>query len=69
MIVDLRELLKKHGMTQYRLAQLIGVSSSNVGSIIRRGTVNLTTAIKIADALNISLDELVGRDFPKNKAA
>lgn len=52
------------GLTQTELAKKIGVTHSAI-SYWENGVniPNVADCIKIADVLNVSLDELVGRDF------
>ena len=59
----IKSLRKKRGWTQQELAQYTGLSF-NVITKIEQGVIqypNLRTLIKIADAFNISIDELIGR--------
>lgn len=61
---DLGMRIQKHrkqkGLTQQQLAELIGAATSNI-SHIERGTnkVSLPSLVKIADALNVTLDQLL----------
>ena len=66
----LRELRKSRGLTQVRLAELIEVSPRvynrwEGGSAAPR----LDTLVKIADILNVTLDELVGRTEATSEVA
>ena len=59
----LKELRKKAGWSQQKLAEKAGLSY-NVITKIEQGAAknpNILTMIKLADAFNISLDELVER--------
>ena len=58
---------KEHGFSQTRLAQMAGTSCSQVSAIEHdHGGISLRNAIAIADALNSSVDYLVGRaDDPR----
>jgi len=59
----LKELRKKAGWSQQKLAEKAGLSY-NVITKIEQGAAknpNILTMIKLADAFNISLDELVDR--------
>jgi len=59
----LRELRKKAGWSQQKLAEKAGLSY-NVITKIEQGAAknpNIQTIIKLANAFKISLDELVGR--------
>jgi len=59
----IKELRKKSGWSQQKLAEKAGVSYNTVTKI-EQGVATMPTIqtmIKIADAFGISLDELVGR--------
>ncbi len=59
----LKELRKKSGWSQQKLAEKAGLSY-NVITKVEQGAAknpNIKTMIKLADAFEISLDELVGR--------
>ena len=55
---------KQKGWSQERLAQEAGISYSTLIKLERNGIKNpkIETVIKLADALEVSLDELVGRE-------
>ena len=58
----LRLLRQARKMTQVRLAELLGISARGYNRWEKGGNVpHLDTLIKIADILQVSLDELVGR--------
>lgn len=59
----IRELRKKHKISQEELASQAGVTYSTLIKIESGANDNPTikTVKKIADALNVSLDELIGR--------
>ena len=58
----IRDIRESRRIYQNTLAKMVGVSRGHINAIEHgRYTPNLTTAIKIADALGITLDELVGR--------
>lgn len=59
----LKELRKKAGWSQQKLAEKAGLSY-NVITKVEQGAAknpNIQTMIKLADAFNVSIDELVGR--------
>jgi len=59
----LKQLRKKSGWSQQKLAEKAGLSY-NVITKIEQGAAknpNIKTMIKLADAFQISIDELVGR--------
>jgi transcriptional regulator with XRE-family HTH domain len=68
MAENLKALRERAGMTQEGLAKAAGVS---VGTLRcweqARRTMLVDAAVKLADALNVTLDELVGRESPKRK--
>jgi len=52
-------------MTQEQLANIVDVNTSNISHIERATTkVSLPTLVKIANALNVSLDQLVCDSLP-----
>jgi len=59
----LKELRKKSGWSQQKLAEKAGVSYNTITKIEQGAATmpTIQTMIKIADAFDISLDELVGR--------
>lgn len=60
---NIKHIIEKRNIKCWKLAKEIEVDPSNLYSILRGEVKNPTinTLIKIADYLNISLDELVGR--------
>ena len=62
----IKEFRKRKGWTQATLAEFSGVEPSNISHIERAATkVSLPTLIKIANALDVSLDELVYQNLKK----
>ncbi len=59
----LKELRKKTGWSQQKLAEKAGLSYNTITKIEQGAATKPTiqTMIKIADAFKISIDELVGR--------
>ena len=57
-------LSKQKIWSQERLAQEAGISYNTLIKVERNGIKNpkIETVIKLADALNVSLDKLVGRE-------
>lgn len=54
---------KERGMTIQQLADTAGLPKRTVEEAIRRDTCSVSTAIKLADALGVTLDQLC-RDMP-----
>jgi len=65
---NIRKLRQKKGLSQEKLARLADISTATLvkieAGIAKEPTI--TTVTKIADALEISIDELVGRVKKKN---
>lgn len=61
---NLKALRNQKGWSQERLAQEAGISYNTLIKLERNGIKNpkIETVIKLADALDVSLDELVGRE-------
>jgi len=63
----IREVRKAKGWTQERLAEKAGVEPSNISHIERAATkLSLPTLVSIANALEVSLDELVYSNLVKS---
>jgi len=59
---------KKRGLTQQALASLAKIETSNVSHIERAATkVGLPTLTNIANALDVTLDDLMGNNIKKNR--
>lgn len=60
----IKEIADRKEISIYRLEKESGVSTGRIWRIIKGETINpsIDNLIKIADALDISLDELVGRN-------
>ncbi len=56
--MNLRELRIKKGLTYRKLSELSNVPKRTIENVESRGNCKVDTAIKLADALNVSLDEL-----------
>ncbi len=65
---NIRRLRLKKGLSQEKLARLADISNATLVKIESGAAKEptITTVIKIADALGVSIDELVGR---KNKSS
>lgn len=60
----IKELRKEKGYTFAKLSELSGISTGRLSDLAtgKRNNPTMDTLIKLADALSVSLDELVGRD-------
>jgi len=59
---NLRDILKSRGMSQNKLSKEIGISQQAVTQFCGGHNLpSIETLIAIADALDVSIDELVGR--------
>lgn len=56
--MDLKTLRKEKGLTVQQLSDKAGLSKRTVEDIIRRDDCLVSNAIKLADALGVTLDEL-----------
>lgn len=62
----LKELRLLLGCTQAQMADLLGITARGYRNYeLGSREPELSILIKLADYFNVSLDELVGRDFPK----
>lgn len=53
--------LKAHGYRQQDIAEKIGVTREFISNLSRGSSCSIETAIKLADAFNVSLDAVFGR--------
>ena len=60
---NIKQICLKRGIIAYRLSKLANIPISVAAKIIRGEVKNprIDSVIKMADALDVSLDELVGR--------
>lgn len=56
--MNLREIRKSQNLTVPELSRLSGVSVRTIEDLEKRGDGRVSTLIKLADALNVSLDQL-----------
>lgn len=61
--MNIQKYRKEKGMTVQQLADAAGIPKRTVEDATRRDTCSVKTAIKLADALGVTLDELC-RDAP-----
>lgn len=64
--MNIKELRTKKGMTVQQLADAAGLPKRTVEEAQRRDTCSVGTAIKLADALGVTLDELCRDSKPQN---
>ncbi|MCI1960124.1 MAG: helix-turn-helix domain-containing protein [Clostridia bacterium] len=59
----IKKLLKKNNMTQADICRLTGIPTSLMSNYIKgKKTPSLSNSVKLAQAFNISMDELAGID-------
>ena len=56
--MNLREIRKSQNLSVPELSRLSGVSVRTIEDLEKRGDGRVSTLIKLADALNVSLDQL-----------
>ena len=62
--MNIKNIRAAKGMTVQQLADAAGISKRTLEDILRRGDCLVSNAVKLADALGVTLDELC-RDEPK----
>lgn len=61
--MNLKKIRLEHGLSVPQLVELSGLSRRTIQEVEKRDTCSVSTAIKLADALDVTLDELC-RDNP-----
>ncbi len=56
--MNLQKIRKERGLTIQQLADLCNVPKRTIEDIFKRGDCRVSTALKLADALGVTLDEL-----------
>lgn len=56
--MNLKQIRIEKGLTIQQVADLAGLPKRTVEEVLRRDTCSVNTAIKLADALGVTLDEL-----------
>ncbi|MDU1116458.1 MAG: helix-turn-helix transcriptional regulator [Clostridium butyricum] len=56
--INLKEIRKSQSLTLKALSELSGVPQRTIEDIERKDECKVSTAIKLADALNVTLDKL-----------
>jgi transcriptional regulator with XRE-family HTH domain len=64
--MKLREIRNTKGITIPQLVEMTGISKRTIEDIQRRGDCLVSNALKLADALGVTLDELC-RDLDKTE--
>ena len=60
---NLRDILKEYGMTQRQLAEETGLTEATISSYINKRKIpSMKAIVNIANALDISTDELINLD-------
>lgn len=67
---NLRQIRKSKGITMKQLGQMVGTAESTI-SLYERGIhdPDITTLNRLADVLDVSVDELIGRNESQKDAA
>jgi len=65
--MNLKQIRIEKGMTVQQLADAAGLPKRTVEDIIRRGDCLVSNAIKLADALGVSLEELCCTESEKTE--
>lgn len=66
MMINLKEIRNQKGLTIAQLAEMSGIPKRTIEDIQRFGECKVSTAIKLADALGVTLDKLC-RDNPQKE--
>lgn len=61
-VLRLNQIIEQKGISKADMARICGVSSQSVNNWFVRGTIGKSSAIKLADALGVSLAWLLGQD-------
>lgn len=67
MNLKIKEIMGERGVTSAWLAEKVGISKVAVSNIITgKSSPSLDNVLKIADALNVSITELIGEEKEEN---
>ena len=61
-VLRLNEIIERKGISKADMARICGVSAQSVNNWFVRGTIGKSSAIKLADALGVSLAWLLGQE-------
>ena len=64
---NLRKIRERQGLFQWQLGEKRGISQVAISAIETRESCSIEMACKLADALNVSLDELCGREYNRKE--
>lgn len=65
---NLKQFRMMFGLTQRHLAEFLGITERAYRNYeLGRNEPSLSDLIRMADLFNVSLDRLVGREFPRTK--
>lgn len=65
--MNLKQIRIQKGLTVLRLSELSGVPKRTIEDIQAKNECKVSTAIKLADALGVTLDELCRDDYSNDK--
>lgn len=67
--IRLRQLMKEKGISIYRLSQMTGIRDGVLGRLVNEKTRDprISTVIKIADALNVDINDLIANEQTNDK--
>lgn len=67
MDLQIKEIMSKRNVTSAWLSEKVGISKVAVSNIVTgKSSPSLDSLIKIADALNVSITELIGEEMEDN---
>lgn len=64
---NLRKIRERKGLFQKDLAKMTRLTQTAISAIELRGSCSIETACTLADVLNVSLDELCGREYHRKE--
>ena len=64
---NLKSIRTKMGLSVYKLSKLADITEPTIHRIEKTHNARLDIALLIADALNVSLDELCGREYHRKE--
>ena len=67
MVLNLKEIRKRRGLTQEALSMVSNVNRANIAKYETNTSVpSLKTCEKLANSLGVTVDELIGKEGAKN---